>query len=764
MKVKNVQPLPLALVLTVALAAPVLSQTSQTQPSAVEKPHYQIPKISIPVKIDGVLDDAAWSQALKIDVNVELKPTPNAPAPVTTVCYLAYDDKYLYAAFRANDPDPSQIRANLSDRDTPFRDDFVGLIFDTFNDERRGFELFVNPFGVQMDLALDETKESNSNEEDLSWDTLWNAAGRIDDKGYTVEMAIPFSSLRFQRTHGEQTWGLTPYRNYPRSLRHGMVSAPTDPNNDCLVCQIPKVTGFLGATPGRNVELDPTATAHRTDTRPDFPGGPLENGRTGEDLGITARWGITPNLTLSGAVNPDFSQVEADVAQLDVNTRFALFYPEKRPFFLEGADFFNSPFNVVHTRTVAAPDWGVKLTGKEGKNGIGLFVAEDSTTNLLLPGSQGSDAETLDAHTTDAALRYRRDLGSNATVGAVVTHRGGGESGDNYRSDLYGIDGRWRPTASDVITVQALRSGTEYPRGFAADFGLSQGTLDGSAERLTYNHSSRNWNWNARIEDVGRDFRADLGFMPQVGYSFGTAGLEHVWWSPKPRAWYSSITLGGVINETRQYDGVVLQRDQEGYVILRGPLQSVYQIDTVRRERFWNGRTFPERINTLYGEIHPVGSVNLSLTAIQGDAIDFLHTRPTELLRLTPSLGLNLGRHVQLQLDHDLQREEIGGEKLLETNISQMTLIYQLNIRTFFRAVLQYTDVQLTGLYTAPAPAERDRHLFSQLLFSYKINPQTVFFLGYSDNQDGGRLGQDVTALTRSDRTVFLKLGYALVL
>jgi hypothetical protein len=760
--------LPFALALGTALAvSPAWPQTPPPSaptvpPVVLEKPHYKIPKITTPIKIDGVLEDGEWSQALKIDVNVELKYAANSLAPVTTICYLAYDDKNLYAAFRANDPDPSKIRANLTDRDTAFRDDFVGLIFDTFNDERRGYELFVNPLGVQMDLALDETKQDNNNEEDPNWDTLWNSAGKIDDKGYVVEMAIPFSSLRFQRSQGEQTWGLVPYRSYPRSFKHQIVSLPTDPNNDCLVCQIPKVTGFEGATPGKNIELDPTATAHRTDERPDFPGGPIKGGKATGDLGITARWGITPNLTLSGAVNPDFSQVEADVAQLDVNTRFALFYPEKRPFFLEGAGFFDSPFNVVHTRTVAAPDWGVKLTGKEGQNAVGLFVAEDSLTNLLLPGSHASDAETLDTHTTDAALRYRRDLGATATLGGVVTHRGG-DGGDAYHSDLYGIDGRWRPTASDVYTFQALRSNTRYPGAFATDFGLPRGTLDGSAERFTYNHSSRNWNWYARAEDVGREFRADLGFLPQVGYSSGIAGLERVWWSTQPGAWYSNITAGGDWNETRQYDGTVLQLYKEGYVIVRGPLQSIYQVTRGAQDRFWNGRTFHEKYTNFFFDLHPSGSLNVTLNASQADSIDFVHTRATDLLRLTPSVGLNVGRHLRLQLDHDLQREEIDGKKLLQTDISQMALVYQLNIRTFFRAILQYTDLQFSRLYTDPAPAERDKHLFSQLLFSYKLNPQTVFFLGYSDNQLGGQLGQDVTALTRSDRTVFAKIGYALV-
>jgi hypothetical protein len=740
--------------------APAPAQTPQTPqtPSAIEKPHYQIPRVTTPIKIDGVLDDAAWNEALKVDVNVEMDPGKNTPAPVTTVAYLAYDDKNLYAGFRANDPDPSQIRANLSDRDTSFRDDFVGLIFDTFNDERRGYELFVNPLGVQMDIALDETKEDN--EEDPAWDALWVSAGQIDGNGYVVEMAIPFSSLRFQRSQGEQTWGLAPFRSYPRSLRHQISAMPTNPNDNCLICQVPKVTGFAGATPGRNLELDPTATAHRTDLRRDFPAGPIDTGKTDSDLGLTARWGITPNLTLSGAVNPDFSQVEADVAQLDVNTQFALFYPEKRPFFLEGADLFDTPFDVIHTRNVADPSWGVKLTGKEGANGIGLFVAEDDTTNLLLPGSLSSDAATLDLHTTDAALRYRRDLGRTATVGGVLTHRGGGD----YQSDLYGIDGRWRPTASDTVTVHGLQARTEYPAPFAAAFNLPRGTLDGSALRGAYNHNDRHWSWYARYEDVDPDFRADLGFMPKVGYSFGNAGLEHTWWSEGRHAWYTSITYGGDWDETQQFDGVLLEKEWETWVSLKGPWQSYTMVDTGWRDRYWNGRTFNEKFTHFYTEARPSGAFNLSFGATVGDTIDFAHTRAGDLLRLTPSVGYNFGRHLRLQLDHDLQRVDVGRKKLLEANITQMQTVYQLNIRTFFRAILQYTDLEFTDLFTAPDPAHRDKHLFSQLLFSYKLNPQTVFFLGYSDNQLGGQAGPERLDLTRADRTVFLKIGYALVM
>jgi hypothetical protein len=746
-------------------ATPAAAQAPETATTErPPKPNYRIPRISTPIKVDGVLDDPAWSEALKIDVNNEFDPRRNVQAPVTTIAYLAYDDDNLYAGFRANAPDPEAIRANLTDRDAAFKDDFVGLILDTFNDERRGYELFVNPLGVQMDLALNEMAEV---EEDAAWDAIWDSAGRIDDQGYVVEMAVPFSSLRFQRNEGEQTWGIGPFRSHKRSVRSQIASTYMDPNDSCFVCQAPKVTGFEGVKPGRNLELDPTLTGQRTDRRGGFPDGSLEDGDEEADLGLTARWGITPNLTFSGAVNPDFSQVEADAVELDVNTQFALFFPEKRPFFLEAADFFQTPFTAVYTRTVAEPRWGAKLTGKEGRNAIGFFVAEDDRTNLLLPGDQFSrtaslvDEQNRDVRTTDAALRYRLDLGSASTVGALVTHREGGD----YLNSVAGIDGRWRPNASDVVTVHALSSRTEYPEGFATDFDLPLGRLEGTALSAGYDHNARNWHWYGRWEDVDDEFRADLGFIPQVGYEFSIAGLEHTWWAESRESWYTSLTLGGDWYQTDAEDDTVLERVSETWAQLRGPLQSTYRITTGWRDRFWNGVNFNERFTTLTADLRPSGSLGLNFLMTVGDTIDFDHTRPGNLLRMRPSISYNFGRHLQTSLDHDLQRVRVQGGELLEVNVSQLRTVYQINIRTFVRAIFQYTDLEISDLFTAASVAADDEHLFSQLLFSYKLNPTTVLFLGYADNQFGGVDADGrLIDLTRSDRTFFFKVGYALVM
>ena len=756
-----IQLAPLVAMLT-PLCTPLFADPAPTPAEEIvvngkKKIHYRIPRATTPIRVDGVLDEEAWQRGLVLDINNEIDPGQNVASPVATVAYLAYDDDNLYIAFRADDPDPQAIRAHLADRDTPFRDDFVGIMVDTFNDERNGYEFFVNPLGVQMDLTLNEV--SSDDEEDAAWDAIWSSAGKINERGYAVEIAIPFSSLRFQRAEGEQTWGLTPFRSYPRSRRHQIVGSFVDPNDNCLLCQVPKISGFAGATPGRNLEFDPTLTAHRTDMLQGFPEGSLEAGDPEADLGLTARWGVTPNLTFSGAVNPDFSQVEADAAQLDVNTQFALFFPEKRPFFLEGSDYFDTYLSVVHTRTVADPSWGVKLTGKEGKNGLGVFVAEDEVTNLLLPGSQSSSSASLNLATTDAVLRYRRDLGDTSDIGMLVTHR----EGEGYRNSVYGADGLWRPTASDRVRVQVLESQTEYPSAFAAANGLEQGAFDGRAMRAGYSHDTQKWNWYGRYEEIDPGFRADLGFLPQVGYSMKLAGLERRW-QGETGDWWTRIFTGMDWNKSEEPDGTVLADELEAWAGLSGPMQSFFFVDVGHRERTWNGVAFDDQYVYVEAEVRPTGALHLRLNGAVGGTIDFANTRPADKIELTPSVTWSVGKHLQLSLDHAFQRLDVEGGRLLEANLTQLRTVYQLNIRTFVRAILQYENLTRNpDLFNDPV-SEGEEQLFTQLLFSYKLNPQTVLFLGYSDNSFGATLEEQTIGLTRSDRTLFFKVGYALVL
>jgi Domain of unknown function (DUF5916)/Carbohydrate family 9 binding domain-like len=730
-----------------ALGAPLGAQEGAGERAS--RPAYRVERAYSPITVDGALDEPAWGAATVVELAYETRPAENEPPAVRTQALLTYDDRHLYVGFRAHDPDPSAIRAHLTDRDSAFSDDFVGIVLDTFNDERRAFEFFVNPLGVQMDMFNDDV----GGNEDESWDAIWDSAGRIGAEGYVVEIAIPWSSLRFPRTEGEQTWGFDALRFYPRSQRHRISSHPLDRNVTCYLCQASKMTGFAGITPGRNVEVTPTLTGIRTDRREDFPRGGFSEGEADTELGVTGRWGITPNLALNVALNPDFSQVEADAAQLDVNNQFALFFPEKRPFFLEGADFFTTPFNAVFTRNVADPSWGLKLTGKEGRNAVGVFVAEDERTNLILPGSQGSSEVSLVQPSTDAVVRLRRDFGASSAFGVLLT----GREGDGYSNRLGGFDGLYRITQSDSIRLQLLRSRTDYPSRLGGGrFPAPRGPLDGHAAYLAYDHNSRNWNVFGRYEEVGEGFRADMGFLPKVDYELIVGGLERTWYGDGDD-WLTSWSVGADWDQTRDQGGRLLERETEVTVEAEGPRQLFAFVQTGWRDRAFNGVTFDERYWSAFGEMDPTGDLYLSFFVRQGDEIDFANTRAGEILQLESSLRYDFGLHLRARISHILQRLDVPGGRLFEANLAQASLVYQFTVRTFLRAILQYTDVERApGLYLAPVDASTER-LFSQFLFSYKLNPQTVFFAGYSDNA----LGDERIDLTRQNRTLFLKLGYA---
>jgi hypothetical protein len=758
--------------------------------SQVETP---LPKSASAITVDGRLDEPAWREALRLDLPYEVHPGENLPAPVRTEALLTYDASRFYAAFRASDPDPKAIRARLTDRDTAFLDDFVGLVVDTFNDERRAFEFFVNPMGVQMDLVVDDVAGS----EDSSWDAIWESAGALTPDGYLVEMAIPYTSLRFQRGRSAQDWGLDLVRIYPRDRRILLAMNPRDRNTDCYLCQASKISGFDGVSPGRNLEITPTLTVIRSDQvdltqigvlalldRKGPPPRPqrLERGKPDPDLGLTVKYGITPNLTASAAVNPDFSQVEADEAQLAVNEQFALFFPEKRPFFLEMADFFETPVQAVYTRTVADPAWGAKLTGKEGKNALGAFFAQDDVTNLLLPGSQGSALTALEDPATLAVLRHRRDVGKNSAVGALLTARGAEE----YFNGVAGVDALLRPTSKDTIRLQFLGSETRYPRDVYLAFGEPAGTFAGNGVRLNYSRSTRNWYAYVRYLDLGAHFRADLGFVPQVDVRLPLAGIEHIWLGD-PNDRLTRIGVGGDWDQTTDQQGTLIERETEVWAWIQGPMQTFARVGGGHRLRGFRDDVFDQQFVYLSVETQPAGQVRFGLDGGISQRVDFDFEDPNDSgrarqgheIRLGPFLRLEPGRHVRVNLSHELRRLALDEGYLFRANLSQLRLAYQVNLRAFFRAILQYADVtrnRALYLHTECRDADPNtfcpilpetRSLFTQLLFSYKINPQTALYVGYTDGQAGLEDWDrvfPVASLSRRDRAFFFKIGRAWVM
>jgi hypothetical protein len=565
--------------------------------------------------------------------------------------------------------------------------------------------------------------------------------------------------VRFPASGNELTFGLAVERSWPRDIRHRMASYPRDRGRQCYICLFNKVSGFTGLRPGRNVELDPTVTGHRTDLREPFPAGNLEEDETKVEGGLTARWGVTPNVSLGAAVNPDFSQVEADAAQLAVNERFALFFPEKRPFFLEGADFFATPIQAVFTRTVADPDAGLKVTGKVGANGGGVFVTRDQVNSFLIPSNQDTQFGFLDEEVTGTVVRYRRDVLERSTIGLLYAGRQG--EGD-YHNRVAGVDGSFQLGEADALRIQYLRSDTAYPRALAVDFAQSLGSFKGDGFQLNYNHTTRNWGAFLSLQDLDEGFRADSGFVPRVDIRSGDLTVQRTFWGEGDR-WWNRIDLGA--EGTRVENQASDLTDQGMYLFgtVAGRWQSTVGLTFAREKTLFAGTLYDDLTwGRLTLSAQPNGVVKLDLTARVGDAIDFFNNQPADELRLAPTIELKLGRHLNTQLSHTYQRLEVLDEKELFTaRLTQLRAIYNFNVRSFVRAIVQYQDVQRNpAVYGFPVDDDRET-LFSQLLFSYKLNPQTVLFVGYSDNALGVERGVNTVDLTRTDRTFFVKVGYA---
>jgi hypothetical protein len=738
-----------------AFAAESTSGTPAADPTAV---HY-VGRATSEINVDGVLDDAAWSDALSLELNYEIRPGENIEPPARTVCLITYDDRNMYFGFRAYDPDPSQIRARYSDRDKAWNDDWVGVVLDTFNDQRRAYEMVSTPLGVQNDAINDDV----SHRYDDSWNAIWDSAGRITDQGYEVEMAIPFNQVRFQSANGEaQTWGFDAIRKYPRSDRHLIGLFPRDRGNNSYLSQADKLVGMAGVSPGKNLELIPTLTASRTDSRDSLPAGDLDRGGVDSDLGLTVRWGITPNVSLNAAVNPDFSQVEADALRLDINEQFTLFFPEARPFFLEGADYFNSLLRTVHTRTVSDPIGALKLTGKQGRHMFGLFSAEDQITNVIFPGAEGSSGDTFDLETTSTVGRYRLDFGRNSAAGLTFTDRRGG----GYSNTVANADTTLRFTEADSLILNIAASQTQYSDDMIKYANTEFGSGYAGAERfddhatiLEYRHTERDWWLFFTHQDLGEGFRADLGFEPQVDYRDWRVASARVWWGEEGD-FYRRFAWGGATGRRERQNDDLIREYVETWINLQGPRQSMLGISIQGRNQGYNGVEFDDQFYShLWFEIQAAPDLWVAFHGDYADWIDYTHTQPAIFTLIQPSVRYNAGRHVYLQYNHSYRALDVEHGRLFSVHAPELRVVHQFNNRSFVRAILQYTDIKRnTTLYEDEVDA-RTKDLFTQLLFSYKVNPQTAVYVGYTD----GYAGTEEYGLTQQDRTIFVKLSYAWV-
>ena len=739
------------LLVTIFVGFPAFSFSFQDENRIRISSNKQLPHFNETITIDGVMDEAVWKKALQIELNIETKPRDNVKPSVKTTAYLYEDGDKLYLGFIAEDPEPEKIRAFYRDRDKIFGDDIVGIIVDPSNLRNLGYQFFSNALGSQMDGTEDDLNKRES----VSWDGIWESTGKITEQGYTVEMAIPFRLLRLPEDNQQQTWGFELLRFYPRNFVHRISNNPRERDLRCHLCQMSNLQGFETVANGNDIQLVPSLVIKQSQERDLSVVSPQWEENTDNDLGLDIRWGITPELTFNGTINPDFSQVEADAARLSINTRFALFFPEKRAFFLEGAEIFSSQSRLVHTRLIADPDWGVKLTGENDKNKWALFSVNDTATTVLLPGNQSSSLATINEESINTSARFTHSFENGLNLGGLVTNR----ESDSYSNTVASIDGRWDFSDSQQISAQFMQSDSRYPDSFVIENGLGKSDFTDDALRLGYDYSSESWFGYVRYEDFGKDFRADMGFVNKVDFDKKTIGIGHKWFGSNEDL-FSEISLKFDWDETYSNSGELLERELENEINLSGALQSRMRLKFETRTTLFNNSYFDENSYSIFIQARPVSGLRLELFTRIGDQIDFDNTRLGEEFFISPEISWNIGKHWLIQLDHVYQTLDVNGGELFNVTLDDLRITWQKNNRTSVRLTTQYQRINRDiSLYNDPTGLEDDDETINlELLYSYKVSPQNLIFVGINS---GNETLPNSRELKQQSNLVFVKFSYS---
>ena len=755
-----------------------------------------IPKISGSIVIDANLNEPQWKSAKKVLINNVTRPYDNIPSPVHTEALLMESEGYFYLAFIAKDPDIKEIRAFLKDRDKSWGDDLVGIKIDSYNDQRSAYRFLVNPLGVQIDGIESEV---TGNESD-AWDGIWESAGKIVPDGYVVEMALPLRMLNFQESDNKQTWGLELLRYYPRSERLRLSNIHLDRGNDCEICQIATATGFEGAKQGSNLTITPSIVLGAQESRDDDNEWQRDNNTEGS---LDVRWGITPDWLLNATINPDFSTVESDSAQLNINNTFALFNREKRPFFLDNKDYFDSDYNLVYTRNINAPNYGAKLTGRENNHAFGLFVTDDQNTNILIPGNRSSSVATIDGESKAAAFRYRYSYDDDITLGWISTLR----TAENYSNSVNGIDARFRLNTNDVFKFQSLFSQTEYPDDLYQQFcnvdddqdasdcanpeqtdncqfsdciynenvlrTLKDDSFTGNAFKAGYYHNDRDWEYRVTYNRQNAGFRGDLGFMSRVDHNKLVVGAERKWYA-EPGSWWTNFNIYSDWDITHNDNNELIEKEFDINAQLNASYSSYFRLAYTNRESVGsrldksdiaiagNTTLFTENQYFFFAETKPILGFYINANLTSGDQIDYRNNRLGKIKRISNNIDYNINKHLEIRLKQTFSKLDADGDNVFIARLTDLRTTYQFNVQSFLRLSVIFNNTSRNpNNYLYSAPEDIDRHsksLSTELLYAYKINPQTVFYLGYSDRHYSE---EEFNDLEQEQRSLFMKFSYA---
>ncbi|MGH7490820.1 MAG: DUF5916 domain-containing protein [bacterium] len=684
----------------------------------------------------------------------QYEPGDGTPVSEETRAYLSYDEKNLFVVFVCKD-DPDKLRARMAKREDISSDDQVVVYLDTFRDGQRAYIFAANPLGVQLDGVLTEGQDP-----DFSFDTLWRSEGRLTPDGFVVRMAIPFKSIRFS-VDSTQSWGIALSRILPRHNEEAYWPYVTKRIKG-LIPQFAITQGIQQISPGRNLQFIPYgifSSARVLETETEAPGFNIANDRR---LGVDAKAVLRDAFTLDMTLNPDFSQVESDEPQVTINQRFEVFFPEKRPFFIENAGFFQTPVNLFFSRRIVDPQYGARLTGKAGRWAVGALAIDDPAAVRL---AEESDL-SLDGRAGIGVLRLQREFGEQSNIGVLATSRDFASSSNR----VFALDTRLKLHSNWILSAQAGRSITQEFEG---------PKLSGSTYFVELAHDSRNLEYFGRYLDFSPDFRSQLGFVPRVDIRQTEQNAKYRW-RPKsgPIVKFGPEVLA-LLNWNRQGQMQDWQVDSEFQFELNGQTE----IKVARTEAFelFENREFRKHATTIGVSSEWLKWLSFTAEYSWGTDVNFdpapgmepflgkareakfqLTLRPTPRFRFEQTC---IYGSLKTSINPRLGEAFAAASSVFNNPIARWKLTYQFTRELSVRAILDYEAV-------LPNPAlvdlEREKRFAADILFTYMLNPNTALYVGYIDGYENlaltaaeqSELYRTNSPFNSTGRQFFLKASY----
>ncbi|MBI5169258.1 MAG: carbohydrate binding family 9 domain-containing protein [Candidatus Eisenbacteria bacterium] len=719
------------------------------------------PRLTQAPTIDGRVDESEWANAARLDGFTQARPVEGVKDTLGTLCLVGYDSSNLYVAFRCREL-PGLVQAPIVSRDNIWTGDWVGVSIDSYHDRQRSYFLCANPRGVQADGV-----DQEGNESDNSPDFQYTTKGRVTEEGFEVEFAIPFKSLRFAPSE-RVSFGFNAIRDQRRTNAH-LYWAPVTRNIAGYHRQLGDLEGMSGIRPGRNLEINPYVTSSDAAER---RSGAMRWADAEHRQGFGLKYGITSALTADVTVTPDFSQVEADAGVLDVNERFAIFFPEKRPFFLEGADIFSTPSSLVYTRRIVDPLYGVKLTGKAGRTAIGVLSAADRSAGESTPGLPDRVNPYFDHDAQFFVARVRRDFHDRLSLGALVTNR----THEDVYNRVAALDGRWTFRRSWTVTAQSSRSWDAAPDLRNTLAGLDSATAvnvpghlaslsgeraGGWAHTANLRYTSRRFSWNSNFEDITTGFRTSAGFVNRPG-TFeifhnlsgridGRKGGRWQWIEPVVRVQqlydHGEQGVSGKLTDFSTRPEIVVHFD--GSTALGTGVN--------RLSSWYAGRAFePQFRQFLWAETGRWRTLRPGFFVSNGSTVIFAEAAPGHSIAPEVWADLRLSERFDgsFSMTATRIRRDSNDSRYAEAVIPRLRLGYQFTPELSVRWITEWVDRRRYD--ENDAQVARDRTLGEDLLVSYLLRPGTVVYLGYGTRLTGDESGP----LHASNHSLFMKASY----